>query len=74
MARKNCICLIFVYVKNRGGKYMPYKLGKKKGKYCMTNTETGKTYCYDSEKKRKEGMRMHEAFAHGFKPTGKKKK
>ena len=52
---------------------MPYKLSEKKGKYCMTNVESGKTYCYDSKKERTEGMRMHEAFAHGFRPTGKHK-
>lgn len=56
--------------------FMPYnfsvrmKQGKKK--FCMTSRNTGKTYCYDSEEKRKEGARIHEAFSHGFKPTRQK--
>jgi len=55
---------------------MPYtyliqtKEGRKK--YCMTNKSTGKTYCYDSPEAREKGAKMHEAFAHGFKPTRKK--
>lgn len=57
---------------------MPYRLNTKKrdGKkvYCMTNKNTGKTYCYKSVTARKEGMRMHEAYKHGWKPTGKAKK
>lgn len=47
---------------------MPYRLSTKKEKgkkkYCMTNKNTGKTYCYDSAKARKKGMRMHEMFKH----------
>ena len=57
---------------------MPYKLStrkvKGKTKSCMTNKNTGKTYCYSSAKARKKGMMMHEAFKHGWKPTGKAKK
>lgn len=52
---------------------MPYRLFKRNGKYCMENRNTGKTYCYDTKKERTEGMKMHEAFAHGFKPTRKSK-
>jgi len=37
----------------------------------MENTDTGKSYCYDSETAREKGMRMHEAFKHGWKPTRK---
>ena len=40
-----------------------------KTKYCMTSKDTGKTYCYDSSAERKKGIKMHEAFKHGFKPT-----
>lgn len=51
---------------------MPYTLSTKekegKKKYCMTNKNTGKTYCYDSEAARKKGMKMHEAFKHGWVP------
>ena len=57
---------------------MPYKKFtkkvKKKKKYCVRNVETGKVTCYSSEKKRKTGIRMKEAFHHGFVPTGKRKK
>lgn len=52
---------------------MPYLLSTRvkegKRKYCMTSKDSGKTYCYDSPEARKKGMRMHEAFKHGFKPT-----
>ena len=56
---------------------MPYKLfhtireGKKK--FCMTSSDTGKSYCYSSEEARKKGQKMHEAFKHGFKMTKKGK-
>ena len=50
---------------------MPYKLLKRKGKFCMKNKETGKVYCYKTAAARKRGMRIHEAFAHGFKKTKK---
>jgi len=56
---------------------MPYTLSKKKTgekKYCMRSKDTGKTYCYPTATARKKGMRMHEAFKHGWKPTGKAKK
>ena len=56
---------------------MPYRLSKlKKGekKYVMTNKETGKSYHYGTAAAREKGMRMHEAFKHGWKPTGKAKK
>ena len=57
---------------------MPYSLStttaKGKKKWCMTNKATGKRYCYSSATARKKGMRMHEAFKHGWKPTGKAKK
>lgn len=55
---------------------MPYDFFTKKreGKevYCMTSKRTGKTYCYKSKADRKEGMRLHEAYSHGFKMTNKK--
>ena len=50
---------------------MPYKLLKRAGKYCMENKNTGKVYCYKTAAARKEGMRMHEAFKHGWKMTKK---
>ena len=54
---------------------MPYVLFTKqeKGemKYCMRNKRTGKSYCFDSPEARKRGMRLHEAFKHGFKMTKK---
>jgi len=57
---------------------MPYILSTKKvegkKKWCMTNKSTGKTYCYDSDKDRAKGMKMHHAFAGGWKPTGKAKR
>lgn len=37
----------------------------------MTSKDTGKTYCYSSLTARKKGQRMHEAFKHGWVPTGK---
>ena len=56
---------------------MPYKLSTKtvkgKKKWCMTSKDTGKTYCYDSTAARAKGMKMHEMFKHGFKPTKRKK-
>lgn len=56
---------------------MPYSFSTKKVKgkikQCMTSKESGKTYCYNSDAEMKRGMRMHEAFKHGFKPTRKKK-
>ena len=55
---------------------MPYRNFTKqvggKTKYCMEAIRTGKTYCYDSPETRKKGAKMHEMFAHGFKPTRKK--
>jgi hypothetical protein len=56
---------------------MPYALSTKKikgkKKWCMTNKNTGKTYCYKSKTVREKGMKMHEAFSHNWKPTGKAK-
>ena len=55
---------------------MPYrdftKKEEGKTKYCMEAIRTGKTYCYDSPAAREKAKSMHEAFAHGFKPTRKK--
>jgi hypothetical protein len=55
---------------------MPYDqftktVGGKK-KYCLKNKNTGQVTCYSSEAKRKTGIRMKEAFAHGFKPRKKR--
>jgi len=50
---------------------MPYDFSRRGGKYCMTSKDTGKTYCYSSSAARKKGMKMHHAFKHGWKPTGK---
>jgi len=47
---------------------MPYRLSTKKvkgkKKFCMTNKNTGKSYCYTSAAARKKGMRIHEMFKH----------
>ena len=40
----------------------------------MTSKNTGKTYCYKSVAARKKGMKMHEAFSHNWKLTGKARK
>ena len=64
------------YLRNRGDD-MPYKLSKLKTgkkKYVMTNKNTGKSYHYSTAAARKKGMRMHEAFKHGFKMTRKRKR
>lgn len=51
---------------------MPYKLFEKKVdnilKYCTKNINTGKVICYGSKEKRQTGIRIKEAFAHGWKP------
>ena len=57
---------------------MPYDqfiktVGGKK-KYCLKNKSTGSVTCYGSEAKRKTGIRMKEAFAHGFKTTRRRKR
>ena len=52
---------------------MPYTLLKRGSKFCTRNKRTGQVVCYSSAAKRKTGMRMREAFAHGWKPTGKAK-
>lgn len=48
-------------------KYATTRNGKKV--FCMKNISTGKKYCYKSKADRKEGMRLHEAYSHGFKQT-----
>jgi len=57
---------------------MPYTLSTKKvkgkKKYVMKSKDTGKSYTYSSAAARKKGMKMHEAFKNGWKPTGKAKK
>ena len=50
---------------------MPYTLFKRGGKFCTRNKRTGQVVRYSSAAKRKIGMQMREAFAHGWKPTGK---
>lgn len=51
---------------------MPYIKSKRGNKYCIKNIKTNKVTCFKSEKDRKQGIRIREAFAHGWKPTGKK--
>ncbi|MBC8181495.1 hypothetical protein H8E88_10270 [candidate division KSB1 bacterium] len=55
---------------------MPYqkftKIIKGKKNFCIKNKQTGKVTCYDSEKKRETGIRMKEAFKHGFKMKKRK--
>lgn len=53
---------------------MPHTFSRSEGKYCMTSKDTGKRYCYKSSAARKKGIKMHEAFAHGFRPTQVAKK
>jgi hypothetical protein len=53
---------------------MPYKTFKDKKGYAMTSLDTGKTYHYKTAAARKKGMKMHEAYKSGWKPTGKAKK
>lgn len=56
---------------------MPYKLSKLKTgkkKYAMKSLRTGKTYHYSTAAARKKAMKIHHAFAHGWKPTGKAKR
>jgi hypothetical protein len=47
---------------------MPYdlftKVVKGKKKYCTKHKKTGKVVCYNSEEKRKTGIKMHHMFAH----------
>ena len=43
-------------------------------KKCVKNINTEKVTCFGSEEKRKTGIRIREAFAHGWKPTGKLKR
>lgn len=50
-----------------------HEKGKKKKKWCIRNKETGNVTCFDSPEKRKTGIKMHQAFEHGWKPTGKGK-
>lgn len=56
---------------------MPYekftRVIKGAKKWCMKSLDSGKTYCYKSKADRDKGMQMHEAFKHGWKPTGKAK-
>lgn len=57
---------------------MPYKKfiktvqGKKK--YGLQNIKTGKVALFSSKEKRETGIRMKEAFAHGWIPTKKNNK
>jgi hypothetical protein len=59
---------------------MPYELfvkiihedGEKKKKWCTRNKETGKVTEYDSQEKRKTGIKMRHAIESGWKPTRKK--
>ncbi len=47
---------------------MPYifstKVIKGQKRYCMRSKDTGKQYCYSSEKARMEGAKIHEMFKH----------
>jgi len=52
---------------------MPYKkftkFVKGKKKWCIRNKRTGQVVCYRSKEVREKGIRMREAFKHGWKPT-----
>ena len=48
-------------------KYTCFQDGVKK--YCTKNLKTGQVIHYSSPEKRDIGIKIREAFAHGFKPT-----
>lgn len=48
---------------------MPYRQFTRNGKYCIQNKKTGNITCFNSESDRAQGIRIREAFAHGWKPT-----
>jgi hypothetical protein len=50
---------------------MPYNKFRRWNKYCIRNLKTGKVTCFQSQQDRDKGIRIREAFAHGFKPTRK---
>jgi hypothetical protein len=50
-------------------KFTTYSGGEKK--YAIQNLRTGKITRYSSPEDRDEGIRIREAFAHGFNPTKK---
>jgi len=45
------------------------KTVKGKKKYCTKHLVKGTVVCYDSEEKRKTGIKMRYAFDSGWKPT-----
>ena len=49
---------------------MPYTKFQRGGKYYIRNRRTGRTTGYRSEEARQQGIRIREAYAHGWKPTG----
>lgn len=53
---------------------MPYKLFTKyqdgQKKWCTRNLRTGQVIHYSSPEKKETGIRMREAFSHGFRPKG----
>ena len=52
---------------------MPYrkfqKTVKGRRKYCTKNKRTGQVVCYQSDEARRKGIRIREAYAHGWKPS-----
>lgn len=53
---------------------MPYKKYERtidgQKRYVAENIETGQVVRYYTPENRETGIRMHEAFSHGFKPRG----
>ena len=56
---------------------MPYKKFTKKvkgkTKYCTKHKTKGTVVCYSSKSKRKTGIKMHHAYAKGWRPTKKRR-
>ena len=49
---------------------MPYKKYHWKGSWYAKNLKTGKVTRYNSKETMETGIRVREAYAHGWKPTG----
>jgi hypothetical protein len=50
---------------------MPYRQYKCNGRFCLKNIKTGKVTRFKTAEDRAEGIRIREAFAHGWKPSNK---
>lgn len=52
---------------------MPYKKFKRNGKFCIENKNTHKITCFNNLEDEVKGIRIREAFAHGWKPKKMRK-